>query len=532
MIITALNKREWVNLEKDRIFRVIDTGELSAAENMALDSIILELREEKIVPNTIRFLSFNPHSALIGQFQTIAKEIRTDFCRENGIDVNRRITGGGALYWDTKDVGWEIFAAREGIFKVKNIENFYKMFCNAASDGINRLGINSSFRPRNDIEVGGRKISGSGGTSISEAFMFQGTLLVDLNIEMMLRALRIPVEKLKYKEVNSLRDRITWLSRELGYCPSRKEIIEKMLEGFAGSLGFDFYWGELSDIEKKKLAEKLPYFKSKLYVNKIKDKKSYYFLTSFSRSHKKVIKCSANMDIKRKVIRSLYFSGDYFLYPGRVLNDMEARLKNIPADKDIFKKEIHNFFKSYPVKIEGISERDISEVVNICIDKIGFKKYRIPLKYFNDIYLVKSEFSDKNRIEVFLLPYCSKLPECRFRKKNGCSICGKCSTGNAIDIAKKYNIKTKTILSYENLKDTLRELKKSGVKYFGGSCCEAFYIKHKDDFDRIGLGGILLNIENKTCYDLGREAVAHEGKFEGFTDLKLDLLERVFKILT
>ena len=75
-------------------------------------------------------------------------------------------------------------------------------------------------------------------------------------------------------------------------------------------------------------------------------------------------------------------------------------------------------------------------------------------------------------------------------------------------------------------------MKKKGIRYFGGSCCESFYIKHKEDFERIGLAGILLNIDNKTCYDLGREAIAHEGKFEGFTDLKLPLLEKVFKILT
>ncbi|MCE5329231.1 DUF116 domain-containing protein [bacterium] len=519
-------------MEKDGIFRVIDTGELTAAENMALDSIILELREENLIPDTIRFLSFKPHSALVGQFQSVEKEIRGSFCRQNGIDINRRVTGGGGLYWDTKDVGWEIFALRSGIFKTKNIESFYKIFCSAVSDGINCFGINSNFRPRNDIEVDGKKISGSGGTSIKEAFMFQGTLLVDLNIDMMLRALRIPVEKLRYKEVNSLKERVTWLSRELGYCPSREEIIKKILEGFANSLGINYYRGELTDIERQMLIKKLPYFKSSSYINKIKDKKSYYFLTSFSKSQKKVIKCSVNMDIKRKIIRNLYLSGDFFLYPKRVLNDIESRLKNIPADKDIFKKEIHDFFRNYPVQINGISEDDLSDAVNACIDKINFKKYGIPLKYFNDIFLVKSGFSDKNKIEIFLLPYCSKLPGCKFRKKDGCTICGKCTTGDAAGIAEKYNVKTVTILSYENLRDTLKNLKKSGVKYFGGSCCESFYIKHKEDFERIGLSGILLNIENKTCYDLGREAVAHEGKFEGFTDLKLDLMEKIFKILT
>jgi len=145
-------------LEKEKTFRAIDTGELTAAENMALDSVMLELREENLIPDTIRFLSFKPHSALIGQFQTVEKELRPQFCRDNGIEINRRITGGGALYWDTKDVGWEIFASRNGILKTGSIENFYRIFCSAASNGINRFGLKSKFRPRNDIEVNGRKI--------------------------------------------------------------------------------------------------------------------------------------------------------------------------------------------------------------------------------------------------------------------------------------------------------------------------------------------------------------------------------------
>ncbi|MCL6087741.1 MAG: DUF116 domain-containing protein [Actinobacteria bacterium] len=514
------------------IFRIIDTGPLNAAENMALDQTILEACERGIACDTIRFLSFDPHCALVGNFQTVEKEIRTDYCREQNIDINRRITGGGALYWDTRDVGWEIFSTFDGVFKSRNIESFYSLFCSAVSEGINNFGINSSFRRRNDIEVNGKKISGSGGTSLGKAFMFQGTLLVDLDVDTMLRALRIPVEKLKYKEINSLRERITWLSRELGYCPSRNEIIENILKGLKCSLKIDFFKGKLSFEEQKIFKEKLGYFKSKKYIYKVREKKSTFFLTSFAKSQKKVIKCTANIDIKRNILRNVTFSGDFFAYPERVVNDIESVLKNLTADIGKIETEVKKFFSNYPLKISGINEKDILLSLKTCIDKIKFKKYLIPLKYFNDIYLINCELDTKNKIEIFLLPYCAKRPGCKYRKKEGCSICRKCTTGNAVDIAKKYNVKTLTILSYEHLRKTLTSLKKNGVRYFGGSCCESFYIKHKEDFERIGLSGILLNIENKTCYDLGREAIAHEGKFEGFTDLKLPLLEKVFKILT
>ena len=73
-------------------------------------------------------------------------------------------------------------------------------------------------------------------------------------------------------------------------------------------------------------------------------------------------------------------------------------------------------------------------------------------------------------------------------------------------------------------------MKEDGVKFFGGCCCEAFYLKHKEDFEKIGLAGILLNTENRTCYDLGKEKDAHYGRFEGFTEIKLPLVKKIIKI--
>ena len=42
-------------------------------------------------------------------------------------------------------------------------------------------------------------------------------------------------------------------------------------------------------------------------------------------------------------------------------------------------------------------------------------------------------------------------------------------------------------------------------RHFVGSCCEPFYGKHRPDFERIGLPGILVDVERSTCYDLGQE---------------------------
>ena len=565
--------------KKNKI-RVLDTKALSAAENMALDESILEAREENLVPDTIRFLSFEPHCALVGFFQNVENEIRVSFCAQEGIEINRRITGGGALYWGVKDIGWEIFASTDRFAaKISKFEDYYKLFCDAASRGINLFGLKSDFRPRNDIEINGKKISGSGGTSIRGCFMFQGTLLVDINLEIMLRALRIPVEKLKYSEINSLKDRVTWLARELGYCPSREEIIKNLLEGFSQSLDIEYYFDELSGIEKEIFSRKLNHFKSKNHIYRVKGKKSVSIIKSVSKTGSGIIRCSAAIDTKRKILKSVNFTGDFFIYPGRAIFDVESVLKNIaigsggtektgrenttdgkpgcdnvtaerpvnenvtaerPVNENIAAgkpaKIISDFYKNYPQSIRGITAQNLSDSVSKCIEKLEYKKYMIPKKYYNDIFIIETAdnkaagINSNENIEIFLLPYCAKLPQCEYRLCGGCNFCGKCSTGELVKLLDEFDIRSKTITSYENLEETLKMLKADGTGFFAGCCCEAFYVKHKQDFENIGLPGILINIGNDTCYDLGKEEDAHHGKFEGFTEIKMPLVRKILNI--
>jgi lipoate-protein ligase A len=100
---------------------------------------------------------------------------------------------------------------------------------------------------------------------------------------------------------------------------------------------------------------------------------------------------------------------------------------------------------------------------------------------------------------------------------------------DAVQMAKLFGMDSVTIQNYEELESTLRKLKGSGVRAIVGSCCEPFYGKHRPDFERIGLPGILVDVESSTCYDLGQEKEAFKGRFENQTHLNLSLLRRVLE---
>ena len=79
--------------------------------------------------------------------------------------------------------------------------------------------------------------------------------------------------------------------------------------------------------------------------------------------------------------------------------------------------------------------------------------------------------------------------------------------------------------------DVLHEMKKNGGSGFIGSCCEAFYAKHRDEMEEAGVPGIIIDIDNTTCYDLGKEDEAYAGSFENQTCLKTELISKVLNIV-
>jgi lipoate-protein ligase A len=94
-------------------------------------------------------------------------------------------------------------------------------------------------------------------------------------------------------------------------------------------------------------------------------------------------------------------------------------------------------------------------------------------------------------------------------------------------LARMNGLEPVTVTSFNHLKRVLKRLHKEGAGGFIGSCCEAFYIKHRADFEKAGVPGVLVDIDSRTCYDLYKDAEALFGKFDRQTGLKADLLRRI-----
>lgn len=521
-------------MNSPRTWRLLDTGFRSAAENMALDQVLLESRAQERSPDTLRFLQFSKPSALVGYHQQLGQELRLDFCKRQGIEVNRRITGGGAIIFEPSHIGWEIIAHRRnqhlGGTPQATAKKLSEIVCRALRE---EFGLAVSFRPRNDIEVRGRKISGTGGTAEGEAFLFQGTLLVDLDIWQMLRALRVPMEKLKAHEVDSLMERVTTMRRELGLLPEAERIKEALVRGFAEGLGVEFEASSLTPWEQARLEELLPCFSSTSWVDRrspVSQRRS--FIKALHKAEGGLIRLLLDLDPARKRIRSALISGDFFAFPARAVYDLESLFKDVPARMEEVERLLGEFFSGGISPFPSLERSDFSEVFRKALGKLPYLELGFSFDETHELFPVGASLSQVlNRgMDWFLLPYCSKDLSCELRRTDGCYECGLCSIGEGYALARHYGLKPVTVTSFENLMENLERLRKQAARGFIGCCCEGFYVKHAEEFEEAGVPGILVGMDSTTCYDLGKARDAYQGGFEHQTQINLRLLRKVLSL--
>jgi lipoate-protein ligase A len=358
-------------VSRGRAVRVIDTGIRTGRENVAFDQALIEAHNAGRVPETVRFLRFRP-CALVGLHQILSHEVRLEYCARQGIQVGRRITGGGGLYLDEGQLGWELALERRGLGG--DLAAIAARLCGAAAAGLRRLGVPAQFRPRNDIEVHGRKVSGTGGMIDGRTLFFQGTLLVDFDAQRMIEALKVPVEKLARRELDDARQRVVTLREVLGRVPPLAEVQAALLEGFREELGLDAQWGEATPYEEA-LARRLhdEQLGTEEFVHLVDAPADEAQLVSASLVRRGgALRADLRLEgagVRR--IREALITGDFFVSPTRALFDLEAALRGVAVAEA--GAAVEAFFAGRECELPGLSPLEFREVVESALAQVSLK---------------------------------------------------------------------------------------------------------------------------------------------------------------
>ena len=183
-------------------WRLIEQQEYLAAMNMAIDHAIYEsVANERELP-TIRFYKWANSSISLGAYQN-PKEIELELCKENNIDVVRRMTGGRAVFHDKIDFTYSVIAPIR-VFGY-SIDNAYKEICSCIINALQDMGIKAALENKNDIMVDGKKISGNASKAMDKGIYLQhGTLIYDVDFELMPKVFNIDLQTVKEKVASVL----------------------------------------------------------------------------------------------------------------------------------------------------------------------------------------------------------------------------------------------------------------------------------------------------------------------------------------
>ena len=242
-------------------WRLLKLETYNAYMNMAVDEAVLTARMKGLAPNTVRFYRWNPSAVSIGKFQIAENEVHLESCAKHGVDVVRRITGGGAVYLDADgELTYSVIASKDDL-KVKDATEAYAKIYSGMVQALKILGLEADFnegaeRASPNLTINGKKISGSAQCHKAGIVLQHGTFLLDADLEKMFTFLRVPWGKTLMEIVAIARDKITSIKAELGKEISLYAVHQALIEGFQIAFKTQFQREELTPYEKE-LAEKL-----------------------------------------------------------------------------------------------------------------------------------------------------------------------------------------------------------------------------------------------------------------------------------
>lgn len=148
--------------------------------NLAVDEHLLKTRSDDFL-----VISVNSPSVIIGKHQVAHREADTEFVTAAGIPVIRRISGGGAVYHDHGNVNFSFILTSEHGHQVD-----FRKYTLPVINFLKSLGVDVAFEGKNDLKVGGLKISGNAEHVYRQRVLHHGTLLFDADLDVLGKSLR------------------------------------------------------------------------------------------------------------------------------------------------------------------------------------------------------------------------------------------------------------------------------------------------------------------------------------------------------
>ena len=221
-----MSRSDW----RDHAWHLVHAGPQAPALHMALDDVMLDEVAAGRRPPTLRIWEWAGPAVVMGRFQSLRNEVDVEAARRHGIEVVRRISGGGAMFIEPGNTITYSIVAPLSLVAGMDFQEAYAHMDRWVIEALAGLGIAAWYQPLNDIASSAGKIAGAAQTRRRGAVLHHVTMAYDIDAGKMMEVLRIGREKLSDKGTTSAGKRVDPLRSQTGL--PRSEVIAHMVETF------------------------------------------------------------------------------------------------------------------------------------------------------------------------------------------------------------------------------------------------------------------------------------------------------------
>lgn len=219
----------------DAAWELIPSTPETPAMNLALDEVLTKSVGQELRGPTLRFWGWSAPCIVLGRFQSVRNEVQVENAAALGVQIVRRISGGGAMFIEPENAITYSIHVPPSFVEGLSFAESYAFLDSWVIDALRELGIDAWYAPLNDITSSGGKVGGAAQARRFGGVLHHTTMAYDMDPTVMVQVLRIGQEKLSDKGLRSAEKRVGPLRQQTSL--PRSTIIERMSAGFAGLTG-------------------------------------------------------------------------------------------------------------------------------------------------------------------------------------------------------------------------------------------------------------------------------------------------------
>ncbi|BAU27381.1 lipoate-protein ligase A [Aneurinibacillus soli] len=255
-------------------WRFLDTGTNSPAVNMAIDEAVLTIHSEGKTKPSVRFYDWSPATVSIGYFQKAEKEIDLARVQKHGLGFVRRATGGRTVLHD-KELTYSVVVSENHPLMPSGVTDAYRIISQGLLEGFRLLGMQADLmnpeaakfvEPSSaacfdapssyELVVEGRKVAGSAQTRQKGVVLQHGSILLDMDAELLFDIIRFPNERVRDRLLQSFYEKAVAINELRKQPVTLEDVKPAFREGFARGFAVELIEDGLTP-EELELAEQL-----------------------------------------------------------------------------------------------------------------------------------------------------------------------------------------------------------------------------------------------------------------------------------